>query len=103
MTDFYIKQNDTSPKIRYALLPTVDVAGASIKFHMKNSADVTKVDAAGTIIQANPAIVAYTWLAADTDTVGTFEAEFEVTFADGSVETYPNFGNLEIVIADDIA
>jgi hypothetical protein len=38
----------------------------------------------------------------DTDTAGTYWAEFEVTFGDGRVETYPNRGYLTVNIEPDL-
>jgi len=37
------------------------------------------------------------------DTPGTFQGEFEVTYATGEIETFPNDGFLAIEIIDDIA
>ena len=44
----------------------------------------------------------YIWDAADTATVGSYQAEFEVTFAGGAVETFPNNGYIRVEITDDI-
>lgn len=42
------------------------------------------------------------YMPADTDTAGRFEAEFEVTYADGAVETFPNDGFIVVQIGPDI-
>lgn len=48
--------------------------------------------------------VRYDWIAGDTDTAGTFEAEFEVTYSDSTIETFPNDGtNIAIKITPEIA
>ena len=40
--------------------------------------------------------------ASDTASIGSFRGEFEVTFATGLIETYPNSGYISIQITDDI-
>jgi len=47
-------------------------------------------------------LVRYNWIAADTDTIGSYQAEFEVTYADASIETFPNDGYIRVEIIDDI-
>lgn len=105
---FYIKQNDTSPAMQATLKDAsdaaIDLTNCSVRFHMRQiGATATKVDAAASIIDDDNGIVKYSWDAADTDTVGSFEAEFEVTFADGSIETFPNNRFIQVEITDDIA
>lgn len=47
--------------------------------------------------------VRYNWSASDTASVGTYEGEFEVTFADSTIETFPNSGFFSIIVTDDLA
>lgn len=108
MSTFYIKQGDTSPELQATLKDAegtaIDLTGASARFHMRLSgATATTVDAAATVVTAASGIVKYSWQAGDTDTVGRYEGEFEVTYADTSVETFPNTGYIPIRIRDDIA
>jgi len=105
---FYIKQNDTSPSM-VATLQDADgdvivLTGASVRFHMRTigSTNAT-VDAAAVIVDETNGIVRYDWDAADTDTVGSYQAEFEVTYADASIETFPNDGYIRVEIKADIA
>lgn len=105
---FFIKQNDTSPALQATLKDglgaVVDLTGASIRFHMRKTGDTTaKVDAAAVIENADNGLVYYSWVAADTDTIGSYEAEFEVTFTGGEIETFPNNRFIEVEITDDIA
>lgn len=105
---FFIKQNDTSPALKATLKDgldaAVDLTGASVRFHMRPTGDTTaKVDAAAVIENADNGIVYYNWNAADTDTIGSYEAEFEVTFTGGEIETFPNNRFIEVEITDDIA
>lgn len=105
---FYIKQNDTSPAIQATLKDVdgnvVDLSGATVRFHMRKQGSTTaKVDAAATIVDDVGGIVRYNWTSANTDTVGTYQAEFEVTYSDDTVETFPNATYLKVKVIDDIA
>lgn len=100
---FSIKQNDTAPSIRATLRDgsntAIDLTDATVRFHMKAVAGTTvKVDALANIVNATGGIVQYNWTTNDTDTAGSYYAEFEVTYSDGTVETFPNNSNLSISI-----
>jgi len=104
---FYVKQNDTSPfmlaTLKDANEVAVDLTGASVRFHMRAvGASQVTVDADAVVTDAEAGIVKYEWDAADTDTVGSYQAEFEVTFVSGDIETFPNNGYIRVEIIDDI-
>jgi len=98
---FYIKQNDTSPSVQAALTDAnntaINLTGASVQFHMEAVDGTLKVDAAMTVTDDTGGVVQYDWVTGDTDTVGTYYVEFEVTYSDGSIETFPN-NNKEVII-----
>jgi len=101
MADFYIKQGDTRPAIKAQLYndsSEVDLTGATVRFIMGGV-----VDAAATVTSALTGAVQYQWETADTVDAGSFEGEFEVTFSDGRIETYPNNGYLDILITEQIS
>lgn len=108
---FTIKQNDTSPAIMAQLLDgsndPVNITGAtSVRFHMRpvgEGSPAAVIDEDATVVTASTGDVKYVWQAGDTDTNGTYQAEFEVTFATGEIETFPNNGYIEIQVVDDIA
>lgn len=103
---FTIKQNDTSPALQatlqdYAGNP-INLVGATVRFHMKGLDGSIVVDAPMTITNAAGGVVRYNWQAADTDTVGTYYAEFEATYSDLSIETFPNTDSIAIVITPEL-
>jgi hypothetical protein len=94
---FSIKQNDTSPSLQALLKDAdrnpIDLVGAEVRFHMKAVGGSIKVDAPMTIVDVAGGVIQYDWASGDTDTVGTYYVEFEVTYSDSSVETFPNTGS----------
>lgn len=103
---FSIKQNDTSPSLQATLkdatLTPVNLAGATVMFHMKSVDGTIKVDQQMTITNASGGVVQYDWQAGDTDTVGTYYVEFEVTYSDSSIETFPNNGNKVVSVVKEL-
>jgi len=105
---FYVKQNDTSPAMLATLQDAngtaISLVGATVRFHMRQigRSDVV-VDAPAIIVTPLEGLVRYDWIAADTNIIGSYQAEFEVTYADASVETFPNDSYIAVEIIDDIA
>jgi hypothetical protein len=105
---FYIKQNDTSPAMLATLQDAngnaVNLTGSSVRFHMRLIGKSTVVvDETATIVTALSGVVRYDWSENDTEKKGSYQAEFEVTYADASIETFPNDGYISVVIIDDVA
>lgn len=108
MSDFTIKRNDLRPVLERTLKDSsgnvVDLTNTSVDFHMRAAGnEELKVDSAATVTDATGGIVEYRWSSGDTDTTGVYESEFEVTFADGTPETFPNSEYITVTIHDDIA
>lgn len=108
--EFHIKVGDTAPALeaicKDADGDAVSVAGATVRFHMRLLGGAsTKVNALATIVDGPAGQVKYQWQTADTDTAGNYRGEFQVTFSNGTIETFPNRGDLplEITIWDQIA
>ena len=103
---FSIKQNDTSPSLQATLtdaaLDPINLTGASVRLHMKSVDGTLKIDEAMTVVTPLEGVIQYDWQAGDTDTVGTYYVEFEVTYADASVETFPNNGNKTISVVKEL-
>lgn len=111
--DFYIKQGNTSPALEAQLKDNdedaVDLTGASVHFQMKLVGDdAPSVDAAAKITDAANGIVAYDWADGDTDTTGSYIAEFDVDYSGGTGsnfngdETFPNNDYLMIRIEENL-
>lgn len=104
MLKFTIKRGDTSPALKFALLPdSVSLAGATVRFQMRARGGATVIDQPAQILSLfEPAIVTHIWALGETDTPGRFEAEFRVTYLDGAVETFPNLGFIEVFVTEDV-
>jgi len=108
-TPFYIKQNDTASVLQRDLKDAfgapVNITGATIKFSMRvKPAGTVKVSAAsGSVVNGGLGRAQYAWAAADVNTADIYEGEFEVTFSNGKVQTFPNDGYFEVIVTDDIA
>lgn len=106
MSTFQIRRNDTAPPIEATLTAddaAVDLTGATVRFHMQDTSGTVKVDAAADLVVAASGTVKYDWTADDTDSGGWFKAEWEVTFSDGTIRTFPNPGYTNVRITGDIA
>lgn len=102
---FNIKRGDTSPALLWELEdPETNLIGATVVFNMKRARDgVLVIDrgAAEIVAGAERPTLRYNWQSDDTEQVGMHEAEFEITYADQSVETTPNATNIVVrVVAD---
>jgi hypothetical protein len=109
MTDTaYLKQNDTSPALDAILTDAngavVNVTGSSVRFHMlKIGASALKINAPASVIDGEAGHVRYNLQVGDTDTPGTYKAEYQVTFPDGSIETFKNTPDqLRVVITPEL-
>jgi hypothetical protein len=106
-----LAQNDTWPPLRATLKrvdtgAAVDLTGATVKCTWKLPGGAVKVNKATAVIEspATAGIVRYDPLATDTDTVAVYDQEWEVTFADSKVATFPNTATKnQVIITDDLA
>lgn len=108
MPDFTIGQNDLLPSIEATLVDEnsapVSLSSATLKFHMGISGQALKVNASATIVDPALGTVRYDWTDGDTDTAGTYEAEWEVTYTAGTKPlTFPNTtAKLSILITEEL-
>jgi hypothetical protein len=105
---FAIKRGDTSPGLEVQFRigvdgPPVNLNFATVRFLMRPAKGGAAVVSAPAIVaDATNGIVRYLWAPGDTATPGQFLGEFEVTYADRTVETFPNSGYLRLRIMADI-
>lgn len=106
MSVIYVKQNDTKPDVKAIILDdddeVISLSGATAKFFMKNSGGTLKVDGTATITDAAAGAVKYEWATGDLDTVGTYTAEFQITFSDTTILTAPSKGYMTIVVSAEL-
>jgi hypothetical protein len=109
VADFSIKAHDTMPAISATLSTAngtpVDLTNAtSVKFIMAASpGGAIKVAAAATINTPKTlGQVTYQWIATDTATPGTYQAEWEVTWASGGVQTFPTLSYHTVAVVADL-
>ena len=107
-SNFYIKKDDTRPAITAHLTDandaTVNLTGASVKFNMRvDPAGSVKINLGTAIIENSEAgQVSYPWTTSDTNTADDYEAEFQVTFSGGAVQTFPGRNWILVHVIDDI-
>ena len=103
---FRIKQNDTSPSLQATLsdanLVPVDLTGSTVVLHMKSVDGTLILSESMTITDDEGGVVQYDWQTGDTSSAGTYYVEFEVTYADLAIETFPNTGSLALVISSEL-
>lgn len=108
MNGVALKRGDTRAALQATLLdgngqPVNLTTAAGVRFLMKASGATTaKVARAATIQNAAGGVVWQVWEAVDTDTAGVYQAEFEVTYVDGRVETFPAGDYIPVVILADL-
>lgn len=107
--DYFLKKGDTEPAFFRELSDVddsvVNLTGATARFLMRKRGESASVIDAEADIGADPTlgIVSYSWAEGDTDEPGDYDAEFEVTFDGGGVQTFPNADYLHIRILGDLS
>ena len=103
---FYIKQNDTSPVLQATLKDSsgnvINISGASARLHIQDYEGSLVLSSAMEIVDELGGVVKYSWQSGDTSDSGSYYAEIQVDYAYGSVETFPNTGNLPLVITREL-
>lgn len=105
------KRGDTAAVVRATLYSDdestipINLTGASVKFIMALVAadpGTPVVNGDCTLIDAANGRIGYDWLEADVAVTGVYKAEFQVTYADGKIQTFPRQEYLTITITEDL-
>lgn len=102
MNLFTLKQGDTLPALRLTLKNAegvpLSLVGASVVFRMRGlNSTALLIQEAPTVINAAGGVIEYAWKAGQTNTVGVFYVEVELTYIDGR-QTVPTNGFIELHI-----
>lgn len=105
--DWTMKQHDLLPEMEATLTDDEgthpDLTSTTVRFIMTDKASgVKKIDSPANIVDPTGGVVKYVWLLGDTDTVGTYNGEFEVEYPDTRLETFPNGVYLTLKIFADL-
>lgn len=110
MANITLKRGDTRPNIVRNLVQTVDgtevaidlndVTSVTLKLKAQTGSSTTTV--ACTVTDADAGEVTFTPSSTMTTAATTWNAEYEILFADGGIETVPNSGYVTIEIVQDL-
>jgi hypothetical protein len=112
LADIWVKDGDSAPQIERTLLDgernPVDIEGATVRFIMAPiMGGESVIDDVATNAQVDTGVdgtlgnVSYGWESIG-PAAGGYRAEFEVTFAGGAIETFPNSGYLTVAVLADL-
>lgn len=109
MPDLVMKRGDTTPTFRARCLDDttpVDLSSAaSVKLLMRRYGASTSALSATMVVEdqaTSPGWVYRAWSPSDLSVAGEYHAEVEVTWANGTVQTFPPTGWVTIRVADDL-
>lgn len=106
MATYKFKQKDTFPPIQETLTRSdgtvVNLTGSYIRFTMSTDYGKLLLTGNATIVNANTGQVKYEWQENDLSYPGGCYGEFEVTYPNGSVETFPNNTYIKIKVLPDL-
>lgn len=107
---FTLTQGDSSPSVVSVLSDggAIDLSNAKeVRFIMQDKYKRVVINEglqdSVNIINAANGEVEYIFTSDQTKTVGKYEAEWEVTYQNGAVETFPTKGKIDIEIVEQIA
>lgn len=88
-SDFTIKAFDRLPSIQATLSADLTTA-VSVNFIMKaTQGNTVKVNATAVVVTPASGVVRYDWATGDTDTPGSYLAEWEVHWPSSKTQTFP--------------
>lgn len=108
MSRHEIKRNDTRPYWPITLTfedgSVPDLSGGTVRFLAREAGNgQVKVDDTAVITDGPNGQAEWRPSAGDTDQAGSFDVEWEVTFSDGTVQTFPTRGYDRLIVVGDLA
>lgn len=106
MTKFRIKSGDTKPYIQAVLTDSdgtvIDLTGATAKFNLGDSTFASYFTGTATITDESAGELEYRWDGTtDNNTPGTYYGEFEITYSDSKIQTFPADNTLIVEVYQD--
>ena len=106
MADFTIKQHDTWPALSATLSDQSGLinltTATTVKLILKTASGSATITGTCAIDDAVNGEVSYAWVSPDTDTVNSYNGEFEITWSNGKVTTVPNDTYFTVEIKADL-
>ena len=103
--DFVIRQGDTAPRIIGTLTDgngdPVDVSGGTARLHLHGLTVDNDMDLNAEVGDEN--VVFYDWQTGDTTEPGYYSGEWQVTMANGQIQSFPNDGVFLVQVAEQLA
>ncbi len=103
---FTVKQNDTVPALEAQLLDSegnpINLDMCGVRFHMRDGYGRKEIIRPAIITSAAQGLIKVNWQAGETDTVGVYRCEFQITFTDNTILTVPNDGYFLINIVQEL-
>ena len=105
---FTIKQYNTVPSLEATLVDylgqPVNLTDATVAFAMRSKDNPNLVvSGAATIVDALAGRVVYQWGVSNTNTAGSYFAEFIVTYPNGGKESFPNSDYIQVHVVKSAA
>jgi len=105
--DFVIRQDDTAPRMIGDLVDgqgtPVDVTGATVHLHLHGLTVEGDMDLTAAVDEETPGRVYHDWVAGDTDVAGIYAGEWQVTYTNAQIETFPNAGWFLVEVREQLA
>lgn len=106
--EFVIKQGDTAPRLVGELIDgdgnAVNVHGAAVALHLHGLTVENDTSKTAVVLAGDPSsTVYYDWAAGDTDDAGYYAGEWQVTYSNGQIETFPNGGVFLLQVEEQLA
>jgi hypothetical protein len=101
-----LKRGDTAPRFRARVLdgttPLSLIAAASVKLLMKGNGISLALPVTIEPQTGNDGWVYRNWAATDLAVAGVYQGELEVTWGDGTIQTFPGDSTFTILVSQDL-